>query len=72
VNVLKPHLQTTVFTLLAAGKSQREIARITKLDRKSIRRLEQFFVVEQANSPGVATSSTRQIPPPLEVHSSAA
>jgi DNA-binding CsgD family transcriptional regulator len=33
VNVLKPHLQTTLFTLLAAGKSQREIARITKLDR---------------------------------------
>ncbi len=64
MNVLKPHLQTTVFTLLAAGKSQREIARITKLDRKSIRRLEQFFVVEQANSPGVATGSTRQIPPP--------
>ena len=64
MNVLKPHLQTTVFTLLAAGKSQREIARITKRDRKSIRRLEQFFVVDQANSPGVATGSTRQIPPP--------
>jgi transcriptional regulator len=63
VNVLKPHLQTTVFTLLAAGKSQREIARITKLDRKSIRRLEQFFIVEQANSPGVATGSIRQLPP---------
>ena len=48
MNVLKPqpHLQTTVFTLLATGKSQREIARITKRDRKSIRRLEQFFVVE--------------------------
>jgi hypothetical protein len=26
VNVLKPHLQTTILTLLAAGKSQREIA----------------------------------------------
>jgi DNA-binding CsgD family transcriptional regulator len=39
VNVLKPHLQTTVLTLLAAGKSQREIARITRVDRKTIRGL---------------------------------
>ncbi len=29
MNVLKPHLQTTVATLLTAGKSQREIGRIT-------------------------------------------
>ena len=61
---MKPHLQTTVFTLLAAGKSQREIARITKVDRKTIRALEQRFVIEQANSPGVSTGAGRQIPPP--------
>jgi len=61
---LKPHLQTTVFTLLAAGKSQREIARITGIDRKTIRRLEESFSAEQAKSPGVATGSTSQIPPP--------
>jgi len=41
VNVLKPHLQTTVLTLLAAGKSQREIERVTGVDRKTIRRLAQ-------------------------------
>lgn len=35
MNVLKPHLQITVFTLLAAGKSQREVARITRIDRKT-------------------------------------
>ena len=64
MNVLKPHLQTTVFTLLAAGKSQHEIARITKVDRKTIRVLEQRFVIEQANSPGVTTGAGSQIPPP--------
>ena len=53
---MKPNLQTTVFTLLAAGKSQREIARITKVDRNTIRALEQRFVIEQGNSPGVAHS----------------
>lgn len=64
MNVLKPHLQTTVFTLLAAGKSQHEISRVTEIDRKTIRRLNQSFVAEQAKSPGVATGSTSQIPPP--------
>ena len=62
MNVLKPHLQTTVLTLLAAGKSQREIARITETDRKTIRDLAKRLV-KQANSPGVATGSI-QIPPP--------
>ena len=65
MNVLKPHLQTTVFTLLAAGKSQREIARITQIDRKTIRGLERRFATEQANSPRVATGSAGQIPPLL-------
>jgi hypothetical protein len=64
VNVLKPHLQTTVFTLLAAGKNQHEISRITEIDRKTIRRLNQSFIAEQAKSPGVATGSPSQIPPP--------
>lgn len=61
---MKPHLQTTVFTLLAASKSQREISRITGIDRKTIRRLEEGFAAEQAKSPGVATGSPSQIPPP--------
>lgn len=61
---MKLHLQTTVFTLLAAGKSQREIARITKVDRKTIRALEQRFIIEKANSPGVSTVAGRQITPP--------
>ena len=38
MNVLKPHLRTTVRTLLDKGVSQREIKRKTRVDRKTIRR----------------------------------
>lgn len=38
MNVLKPHLQSTVFTLLGRNASQREIHRLTGVDRKTIRR----------------------------------
>jgi DNA-binding NarL/FixJ family response regulator len=37
LNVLKPNKQTTIQTLLALGKSHREIARATGIDRKTIR-----------------------------------
>lgn len=60
---MKLHLQTTVLTLLAANKGQREIARITGLDRKTIRSY-QRLAESAANSPGVATGSPVQIPPP--------
>jgi transposase len=63
VNVLKPYLQTTVFTLLAAGKSQREVARITQIDRKTIRALARRYASGLSNSPGVATGPTSQHPP---------
>jgi hypothetical protein len=63
VNVLKPHLQTTILTLLAAGKSQREIERITRVDRKTIRSLALRATGGDSNSPGVATGSVAQIPP---------
>jgi len=38
MNVLKPHLQATVKTLLDKGISQREIKRKTGIDRKTIRK----------------------------------
>ena len=38
MNVLKPHLRITMQTLLQAGTSQREIERVTGVDRKTIRR----------------------------------
>ena len=62
MNVLKPHLQTTVLTLLATGKSQREIERVTGVDRKTIRSLAQRQA--EANSPTPATGGVVQIPPP--------
>jgi transposase len=66
VNVLKPHLQTTIWTLLDAGASQREIERVTGIDRKTIRAYQKRFAAAAAtaNSPGVATGSQPQIPPP--------
>ncbi|SFB13867.1 Transposase [Collimonas sp. OK607] len=62
--VLKQHLQTTVITLLAAGKSQREIERITGVNRKTIRSLAQRTDADVSNYPGVATGSDPQITPP--------
>ncbi|CUA99585.1 hypothetical protein Ga0061069_1101, partial [Thiomonas bhubaneswarensis] len=54
---MKPHLQTTIWTLLKGSASQREIARVTGIDRKTIRAYARRFAEEQANSPGVATGS---------------
>jgi hypothetical protein len=71
VNVLKLHLQATVFTLLERGKSQREIHRLTGVERKTIRKYERVYRAQQAaedsNSPGVATGWSQeesQIPRP--------
>jgi len=64
VNVLKPHLRTTIETLLASGTSQHEIERRTGVARKTIRRYHRALA---ANSPGVATGSAPsagQTPPP--------
>lgn len=67
MNVLKLQLQATVFTLLGRKKSQHEIQRLTGIDRKTIRRYEQLYRAQAANSPRVATGSVRalvQTPPP--------
>jgi hypothetical protein len=65
VNVLKPHLQTTIWTLLEAGTSQREIERVTGIDRKTIRGYQKrLATAAPATSPGVATGTVAQIPPP--------
>lgn len=64
MNVLKPHLQTTVSTLLAAGKSHREISRVTHVDRKAISRLAQRISQDQSKAAGVTTGSSGQKPPP--------
>ena len=67
VNVLKPNQRATVITLLERNTPQREIARITGIDRKTIRSYHQRWLADLSNSPGVATGSeavATQIPPP--------
>lgn len=65
MNVSKSHKRMTILTLLQSGASQREIERVTGVDRKTIRRYGR-----KANSPRVATgsgtepSAANQIPPP--------
>lgn len=58
-NVLKPHLQSTVFTLIQKGVSQRQIHRITGVDRKTIRGYANTMVagavVAASNSSTLAT-----------------
>jgi transposase len=72
LNVLKGHLRITIQTLLGRRASQREIERVTGVDRKTIRRDERIILsAPPANSPGVATGfsagnsadSSGQIPP---------
>ena len=59
MNVLKQHLRITVETLLRQGRGQREIERLTGVDRKTIRRYGHGppEAAPPANSPGVATGS---------------
>jgi transposase len=75
VNVLKPNQRATVYTLLERNTPGREIARITGIDRKTVRSYRNRWLGELANSPRVATGSdpapiteagvvAAQIPPP--------
>ena len=69
---MKPHLQTTIGTLLASGASQRVIERVTGIDRKTIRAYQKRFAAAAAANPSrVATGSSAvaagpapQTPPP--------
>ena len=62
MNVLKPHLQATIWTLLQAGRSQREIERATGIDRKAIRTYQKRYAAAAANSPGVAAGASPPAP----------
>ena len=64
MNVLKPHLQTTIWTLLKGGATQREIERITGISRHTSRTYQQRFAADPANCPGVATDPPSQTAPP--------
>ena len=64
MNVLKPHLKTTLSTLLESNTSHRQIERVTGIDRKTIRSYVNRIEELKANSSGVATGTPDQIPPP--------
>jgi hypothetical protein len=64
VNVLKSHLQSTVWTLLKSGASQREIERVTANSRHTIRYWRHRFAGDASNCSGVATDSGGQTAPP--------
>ena len=67
---MKPNQQATVYTLLERGTTQHQIARITGIDRKTVRSYQRRWLARDdrsANSPGVATGSeavAAQTPPP--------
>ena len=64
---MKPNQRATVYTLLQRNTPQREIARITGIDRKTVRSYQRRWLAERSNSPGVATGPdavASQIPPP--------
>ena len=64
MNVLKQHLQTTISTLLESSTSQRQIERVTGIDRKTIRSYQKQFDEIKANSSRVATGTPDQITQP--------
>jgi transposase len=65
LNVLKPHLQTTVWTLLRNGATQREIARVTGISRHTIRAYEKQFASQGDSEPsGAIGSAPVQTAPP--------
>ena len=62
MNVLKPHLRTTIETLIGRGVSQREIERRTGVDRKTIRR---YAASANSSTPATGSESLEsQTPPP--------
>jgi hypothetical protein len=71
VNVLKPNQRATVVTLLQRNTPQREIARITGIDRKTIRSYHPRWLLDLSNSPGVATGSRFHMLQPVRAKSTA-
>ena len=67
MNVLKPNKRATILMLLERGNSQREIARLTGVDRKTIKGYRERWLCERANSPGVATGSEAAVASPGQI-----
>ena len=64
---MKPHLQTTIWTLLKARASQREIERVTGISRHTIRHYQQLFASQtpahQEEPPGDPVQTAPPWPP---------
>ena len=56
---MKPQLQSTVFTLLDRQTSQRQIQKLTGVDRKTIRRYRALLAAAEAKSPGEVTTGSQ-------------
>ena len=62
---MKPHLQTTIWTLLRNGATQREIARVTGISRHTIRACEKQFASQgDTGPPGTVIDASTQTAPP--------
>ena len=62
---MKSNQRATIETLLERNTSQREIARITGIDRKTVRSYHQRWLEQlQSNSPGVAAGWVCRVPAP--------
>lgn len=64
MNVLKQHLQTTIWTLLNAGSTQRQIERTTRISRNTIRAYKKKFDNLSSDSSPDKSSASIQTPPP--------
>ena len=60
---MKPHLQTTIWTLLGKGSTQREIERVTGISRHTIRSYHKQFVA-QGNAASASDGESVQTAPP--------
>jgi transposase len=64
VNVLKLHLQTTIWTLLKAGSTQRQIERATGISRHTIRAYKKKFDSQSPDpAPDPASAAIQTAPP---------
>ncbi|MGI9133911.1 MAG: IS21 family transposase [Rhodoferax sp.] len=64
MNVLKPHLQTTIWTLLKARASQREIERVTGISRHTIRSYHKRFACQNPENLADQAGGPVQTAPP--------
>ena len=64
MNVLKLHLQTTIWTLLKAGSSQRQIERATGISRHTIRAYKEKFDSQNLDATADQVSGPIQTAPP--------